>query len=108
MIPMAAGRGREEISPEPAKTGGRQHDPAQHGHVAVAIRGDLVADPNDARVGRQDHQVTQPGRQQSRPAPAQEKQADAHRQRREDAQHERGCEPIHLPGQRVHRDEVQR
>ena len=61
--------------PEPAKTGGRQHDRAQHGHVAIAIGGNLVGEPNDARVGCQDNQVTQPGRQQSGPAPAQEKQA---------------------------------
>ena len=87
---------REDMSPEPAKTGRRQHDRAQRGHVAIAIRGKLVADPNDARVGRQDHQVTQPGRQQSGPAPAQQKQAGGDRQRGEDAQAERESEPIQI------------
>ncbi len=57
--------------PEPAETGGRHHHAAQHSHVSIAIRGKLLVDPNDARVRRQDHQVTRPGRQQPRPAPAQ-------------------------------------
>ena len=51
------------------RTGGHQHHPTDHGDVAVPIRGDLSADPDQAQVGCQDHQITQPDRQQPGPAP---------------------------------------
>ncbi len=50
-------------APELPKKGGSYHDRAQHGHVTIAIRGHHVAEPNEAQVGRQDHQVTEPCRQ---------------------------------------------
>ena len=39
--PDGAGTPPRRHPPEPAKTSGRQHHRAQHGHVAIAIRGDL-------------------------------------------------------------------
>ena len=100
-------RGGPDPPDLPESGGGRDH-PGRRRQVAVTIGGDLVGGPDQSRAGREDRQVAEPGRQQTRPSPPQDEQDDAEADRPEDRRQERPGAPVDPAGQGVHRDEVHR